>query len=77
MPSKKATTATKKTAATKKVVENKKTTKRPSVLKILRNDPYLAVYADAINGRHQNMLARKLKLAGPSGKLTEFADGHL
>ena len=77
MPSKKATTATKKTAATKKVVENEKTTKRPSVLKILRNDPYLAVYADAINGRHQNMLARKLKLAGPSGKLTEFADGYL
>ena len=78
MPSTKATTPAKKTAGTsKKVAEKKKAPAKVTVLKLIKNDPYLAEYADAINGRYQHMLARKLHLAGPSGNLSEFADGYL
>ncbi len=78
MPNTKATTNSKKAVGTsKKTAEKKKATASPSVLKILRNDAGLAEYADAINGRYQNMLARKLHFAGPSGNLSDFADGYL
>ena len=78
MPNTKATSVKKKSSATsKKVAEKKKSTLKPAVLKLLKNDPGLAEYADAINGRHQSMLARKLHLTGPSGNLSEFADGYL
>ena len=78
MPNTKATSVKKKSSATsKKVTEKKTSTLKPAVLKLLKNDPGLAEYADAINGRHQSMLARKLHLTGPSGNLSEFADGYL
>lgn len=45
-------------------------------LNILRNDPWLEPYSDAIEGRH-NDVKRKLKdLLGDNGKLSDFANAH-
>ncbi|MBQ8593255.1 MAG: alpha amylase C-terminal domain-containing protein [Bacteroidaceae bacterium] len=46
-------------------------------LALLANDPWLEPYADAINGRHQQV-ARKLKeLTGRNRLFSDFATGHL
>lgn len=46
------------------------------VLNIIKNDPWLEPYADAINGRHQHAVAKEKELTGKK-KLSDFADGHL
>lgn len=46
-------------------------------LKIVKNDPWLAPYNDAIQGRHDHVLSKMEELTGGSKSLSDFADGHL
>ena len=46
------------------------------VLKIIKNDPWLEPYADAINGRHQHAIEKEKELTGKK-TLSDFATGHL
>ena len=67
--------ATKK--GTKKVADKKAVPQEPE-LRLLRNDKYLAEYADAIKGRHQFALDKINHLTrGGDITLSDFADGHL
>ena len=69
-------TCAKKTAA-KKVVASEEV-KEPSVLRLIKNDKYLAEYAEAINGRHQSALNKIAELTNNGEKtLSEFATGYL
>ena len=45
-------------------------------LNIIKNDPWLEPYADAINGRHQHAIAKEKELVG-KGDLSGFASGYL
>lgn len=45
-------------------------------LNILKNDPWLAPFAPAIEGRHNNVLRKKHELVGESGSLNDFANAH-
>ena len=66
-----------KRASAKKVdvLEEEKT---PAVLRLIKNDKYLAEYADAINGRHQSALNKIAELTNNgSTTLSEFATGYL
>lgn len=47
-----------------------------SMLKIIKNDPWLEPYADAINGRHAHVLYKIEELTGGNRSLSEFAMGH-
>ncbi len=58
----------------------KKETKKAkaSVLKLIKNDPWLAEYEPAIHGRHQYAVDKIAELtAGGKQTLSEFASGHL
>ena len=46
------------------------------VLNIIKNDPWLAPYQDAITGRHQHAIDKEKELAGKK-TLSDFATGHL
>ena len=49
-----------------------------STLNLIKNDPWLEPYADAINGRHEHFLYKEKQLTKNGKKtLAEFADGHL
>jgi 1,4-alpha-glucan branching enzyme len=50
--------------------------KKRGLLKIIKNDPWLEPYSDAISGRYQYALDRENALTSGK-KLTEFADGYL
>ena len=45
-------------------------------LGIIRHDPWLAPYADAINGRHNDALRKEAELVGKNGNLVDFANAH-
>lgn len=45
-------------------------------LNILKNDPWLAPFATAIEGRHNNVLRKERELVGESGSLNDFANAH-
>ncbi len=65
--------------ADKKTAARKPAAKRaPRILGILRDDPWLAPYADAINGRHQDARRREKELLKgcPRGGLDQFANAH-
>ena len=70
-------------ATTKKTVTStgKKAKTTPAAtqhqLKLIKNDPYLEPFADAINGRHQAYLDKKIQLVGEKGSLNDFASGYL
>lgn len=49
---------------------------KPQVLNIIKNDPWLEPYADAITGRHNDYLSKKADLCSASGTLDEFANAH-
>ena len=74
---------TKKTVSTKskskkKCVADNQEAPKPTQLKLLRNDKYLAEYAGAIEGRHQHALDKLNELTQNGNiKLSDFADGHL
>ncbi len=60
----------------------KKTTKQPARrkdtrLKIVKNDPWLEPFNDAIQGRHDRVLHKIGELTGGKKTLSEFAEGHL
>ncbi len=60
----------------------KKTTKQPARrkdtrLKIVKNDPWLEPFNDAIQGRHDQVLRKIDELTGGKKTLSDFADGHL
>ena len=46
------------------------------MLKIINDDPWLAPYKDAIEGRHAHALWRENKLTGGKGSLASFAQGY-
>ena len=47
-------------------------------LNLIKNDPWLEPYAEAINGRHQHALDKEAELTGRGKKsLSSFADGYL
>ena len=72
---KKAATPAKKTATAPKTRKaNRKDTKK--LLPILRNDPWLEPYADAIEGRHAEALRKEKELTSEAGSLANFANAH-
>ena len=46
------------------------------LLNILKNDPWLAPYAPAIEGRHQDVVRKLKELTASSGTLDDFANAH-
>ncbi|MDE6333212.1 MAG: 1,4-alpha-glucan-branching enzyme, partial [Muribaculaceae bacterium] len=48
----------------------------PKVLPIIKNDPWLEPYAEAITGRHNDAVATEKRLTSASGSLSEFANAH-
>ena len=47
-------------------------------LNLIKNDPWLEPYTDAINGRHEHFLYKEKQLTKNGRKaLADFADGHL
>ena len=69
---------TKKPTRKKKdvVVENKKEPVS-NVLRLIKNDPDLAPYAEAINGRHDEAVRKMAEITGGTNNLSEFASGYL
>ena len=45
-------------------------------LAVIRHDPWLEPYADAINGRHEDAIRKERELVGASGNLVDFAYAH-
>lgn len=45
-------------------------------MNIIKNDPWLEPYADAINGRHQHVVEKEKELVGKK-TLSDFATGHM
>ena len=56
--------------------ETKKTA-QPKRLKIVKNDPWLEPYNDAIQGRYDYVLRKLHELTGGKKTLSDFSDGHL
>lgn len=50
---------------------------RRTCLKIVKNDPWLKPYNEAIQGRHDHVLNKMQELTGGKRTLSDFADGHL
>jgi len=46
------------------------------LLNILKNDPWLAPYTDAIQGRHEDAISKLKQLTASSGTLVDFANAH-
>ena len=67
---------TKKTT-TRKVAAKKGAKATPKRIGLVKNDPYLADYEDAIRGRHEHALWKLGQLTdGGKKTLSEFANGH-
>ena len=45
-------------------------------LAILKNDPWLEPYAEAIEGRHEDAVKKEAELIAESGTLNAFANAH-
>ena len=45
-------------------------------LKLVKNDPWLEPYNDAIEGRHQAVVNKLHELTGGKTSLADFAEGH-
>ena len=68
---------TKKTATnTAKKSKGASAVVRPE-LKIIKNDPYLEPFSDAIHGRYQAAIDKKNELIKGPGSLSDFASGYL
>jgi len=50
---------------------------RDARLKLVKNDPWLEPFNEAITGRHQAVLHKIEELTGGKKSLADFADGHL
>ena len=63
--------------ATKKENTKKAEKKAPQHIALVKNDPYLEPYEDAIRGRHDHALWKISQLTNNGKKsLTDFASGH-
>ncbi len=51
-------------------------TTTPKVLPIIKNDPWLEPFTEAITGRHDEALRVERRLTSASGSLTDFANAH-
>ncbi len=50
---------------------------KSTVLNIIKNDPWLEPFGEAVNGRYQHALQKEAELTqGHSRKLSDFANGH-
>ncbi len=58
-----------------KTVKSKQPKPAPR-LKMVKNDPWLEPFNDAIQGRHEHALYKIKELTGGKGTLASFADGH-
>lgn len=67
-------TDAKATKAAEKAAPKRKP--RRKVLNIIKNDPWLEPYADAINGRHEETLRKEAELTAGSGSLVDFANAY-
>lgn len=47
-----------------------------SRLKLIKNDPWLAPYTAAIEGRHNDAIVKEADLTSAAGSLSEFANAH-
>ena len=47
------------------------------VLDLIKNDPWLEPYSEAINRRHRQINLKVAELTRNTGQLTDFANGHL
>ena len=47
------------------------------MLRLIKNDPGLADFANAINGRHEQAVRKMAELTGGTNNLSEFASGYL
>ena len=45
-------------------------------LQILKNDPWLEPFREAIEGRHEDALRKEQELTGGTSTLSDFANGH-
>ena len=59
--------------ATKK----KPAAKKQPLLKLVKNDPWLEPFNEAIQGRYDHVMYKLNELTGGKGSLSEFAGGHL
>ena len=68
----------KSAAATRKApARTKKAAPAVNHIKLVKNDPWLEPFEEAIKGRHEYALHKLNRLTRNTGKLSEFADGHL
>ena len=51
--------------------------KTKNTLKLIKQDPWLAPYADAIEGRYKYAVAKERELTASCGSLSDFATGYL
>ncbi len=56
---------------------NTQRNKAPKLLKLVKNDPWLLPFNDAIEGRHNHALSKMAELTNGQDRLSDFADGHL
>lgn len=60
------------------MANTKKTTKKASMLKLLKNDKWLRPYSDAIEGRHKYAESKLAELTGKGKQtLSEVSSGYL
>ena len=68
--------ADKTTKTTKTAKAAPRAKRQPKVLPIIKNDPWLEPYADAITGRHQDAINVEKRLTQATGSLSDFANAH-
>ena len=70
--------AKKESKTAKPSAKTAKTTRRrtKAVLPIIKNDPWLEPFADAIEGRHEDAVRKRAELTDGSGNLIDFANAH-
>ncbi len=76
MSNTKKSTIRKSTTAKSDVKTTLKRQARKKILNIIKNDPWLEPFADAIEGRHNDALRKEAELTSVSGSLTNFANAH-
>ncbi|MDE6331646.1 MAG: 1,4-alpha-glucan-branching enzyme, partial [Muribaculaceae bacterium] len=65
-----------KTDRQDKKTGRKTAVRKPKILPIIKNDPWLEPYADAINGRHDDYLRKLAELTVNCKSLNDFANAH-
>ena len=68
--------AEKKSVEKTAAMSAKKTVKKAKKLAIYRNDPWLKPYADAIEGRHEDVVRKEAELTTHCNSLKDFANAH-